>query len=84
MSWAVAIWKEQINGQTEEHDGLVPAKWLDEKKMILWWPKGLHVLKRVNETPKKEWKKYQLVKVKLRSGQFKTIFLKITTHKILF
>ena len=37
MSWAVAIWKERINGNLEEVDGVVPSKWVNEEEKILWW-----------------------------------------------
>ena len=32
MSWAVAIWKERINGNLEEAHGVVPSKWVNEEE----------------------------------------------------
>ena len=29
MSWVVAIWKERINGNFEEVNGVVPSKWIN-------------------------------------------------------
>ena len=34
MSCAVAIWKEILNGNFEEVDGVVSSKWTNEKKNI--------------------------------------------------
>ena len=56
MSWAVAIWKERINGNLEEVVGVVPSKWVNEKEKILWWPPGLHVIKKQNTSPEPHWK----------------------------
>ena len=36
MSWTVAIWKERINRNLEEVDGVVPNKWVNEEEKILW------------------------------------------------
>ena len=32
MSWEVSIWKERINGNFEEIDGVAPSKWVNEKE----------------------------------------------------
>ena len=46
MSWAVATWKERINGNLEEVDSVVSSKWVNKEEKILWWPPGLHVIKK--------------------------------------
>ena len=68
MSWTVAIWKERINRNLEEVDGVVPNKWVNEEEKILWWPPGLHVIKKQNISSEPHWKKYELTRVKLTSG----------------
>ena len=68
MSWAVAIWKERINGNFEEVDGVVPSKWVNEKEKILWWLPGLYVIKKQNTSSEPHWKKHGLIRVELTSG----------------
>ena len=51
MTWAVAIWKERINGNLEEAHGVVPSKRVNEEEKILWWPPGLHVIRKQNTSP---------------------------------
>ena len=59
MSWAVAIWKESINGNLEEVDGLVLSKWVNEEEKILCWSPGLHVIKKQNISAELHWKKHE-------------------------
>ena len=68
MSWAVAIRKDRVNGNLEEGDGVVPSKWVNKEEKLLWWPPGLHVIKKQNTAPETQWKKYELTCVKLTSG----------------
>ena len=38
--------ERKIKGNLEEVDGVVPSKWANEEEKILWWPPGLHVIKK--------------------------------------
>ena len=59
---------------SEETVGALPAKWINVEKKIVWWPSDEKlVLKsyKNKEAPGQDWKTFQLVKVKVRSGNGK-------------
>jgi hypothetical protein len=67
--WARAVWLEN----NEEHEGTVPNVWVSEAKWTVYWPsssKESEVLKayKTRELPQEDWFKFQLIKVKFRSG----------------
>ena len=70
MKWMVAVWLEKLpDGQVNEEEGPVPANWVDEDKATVAWPKSN--AKRLFDTrasPQRNWKLFDLVKVKCRSG----------------
>ena len=74
--WSRAVWKE---GDVEE-ELAVPSSWVSLEENLLYWPpKSINdqlALKSRRE-PTKNWRKYQLVKVKFTSGKLIYIFLKI-------
>ena len=65
MSWIRAVWKEG----TKEEEGTVPDLWIDEGFVL--WPPVPNSLKFLKERrkPTDKWKKFPLVKIKIKSGK---------------
>ena len=58
------------NGKEEEQKTVVPKRWVDEEKEILWWPNGVNVTCKKNSDPdKSQWLKFPLVKIVIE-GQY--------------
>ena len=64
MSWSRAVWQEK----TQEEEMTIPTVWIQDG--YVRWPEGLQVLKPFNQqlTPKDDWHKFKLIKVKLCTG----------------
>ena len=64
MSWSRAVWQEEI----QEEEMTIPTVWIQEG--YARWPEELQVLKAFNQqlTPKDNWHKFKLIKVKLCPG----------------
>ena len=64
MSWVRAVW---VEGDTEE-EGTVPDTWAKEN--MLFWPPVANSLRYLKERkePTDKWKKFPIIKIKLRSG----------------
>eukprot|EP00914_Ancora_sagittata_P029421 GHVO01058196.1.p1 GENE.GHVO01058196.1~~GHVO01058196.1.p1 ORF type:complete len:193 (-),score=26.47 GHVO01058196.1:339-917(-) len=62
--WTRAAWLEK----GKPYEGVVPSKWVIEDQ--IWWPHGRDVSKQVEEMrePLATWRRFDLVKVKLRSN----------------
>ena len=66
MAWARAVWNED----GKSFAGTCPYNWIDEEKKVLRWPVKINSLRAMNEerTPEENWRTFQLIKIKLRSG----------------
>ena len=64
MSWSRAVWQEE----TQEEEITIPTVRIQDRSVR--WPEGLQVLKAFNQqlTPKDNWHKFKLIKVKLCTG----------------
>ena len=64
MSWSRAVWQEE----TQEEEMTIPTVRIQD--CCVRWPEGLQVLKAFNQqlTPKDNWHKFKLIKVKLCTG----------------
>ena len=64
MSWLRAVWQEE----TQEEEMTIPTVQIQDR--CVRWPEGLQVLKAFNQqlTPKDNWHKFKLIKVKLCTG----------------
>ena len=64
MSWSRAVWQEK----TQEEEMTIPTVLFQDG--YVRWPEGLQVLKAFNQqlTPKHDWHKFKLIKVKLGTG----------------
>ncbi|KAL7370249.1 hypothetical protein ABVT39_023614 [Epinephelus coioides] len=68
MAWVRVAWKERDH----EEGGVVPASWVDIDKKLVFWPNIFNAAKFINERrePADGWKRFILVKVKLRSDDY--------------
>ena len=64
MSWSRAVSQQE----TQEEEMTIPTVWIQDG--YVRWPEGLQVLKAFNQqlSPKDNWHKFKLIKVKLRTG----------------
>ena len=73
--WAKAVWREDPTTQ-DETVGTLPESLIEVNKKIVWWPNDEKLVLKCyknKETPRQEWKKFQLVKIKSKSGNAKFI-----------
>ena len=64
QKYTICVFIEEVNGLKDEQKTVVPMRWLDPKKKILWWPKGINVTsKKFSDPDEKSWNSYELVEV---------------------
>ncbi|XP_026094139.1 uncharacterized protein LOC113066474 [Carassius auratus] len=69
MAWVRAVWQEK----KRQEEGTVPDTWVDPNNMLLYWPNVANATKYLKERrpPSDSWRKFPLVKEKMRSDYFK-------------
>nr|XP_047144124.1 uncharacterized protein LOC124817748 isoform X2 [Hydra vulgaris] len=65
MIWASTVWIENY----EEIEDVVPRRWINTEKKILFWPSGISYHRAVNDEMDADetWDKYKLIKIKFES-----------------
>ncbi|XP_048044336.1 uncharacterized protein LOC125267076 isoform X4 [Megalobrama amblycephala] len=68
MAWVRAVWQEK----KRQEEGTVPDSWVDPKNMLLYWPNVANATRYLKERrpPSDSWRKFPLVKEKMRSDYF--------------
>ncbi|XP_049904305.1 uncharacterized protein LOC126392747 isoform X2 [Epinephelus moara] len=68
MSWVRAVWQEK----KRQEEGTAPDTWVDMEAKIMFWPCVSNAVKHLEEwrKPKDGWRKFPLIKVKMRSDNF--------------
>nr|XP_047145571.1 uncharacterized protein LOC124818600 [Hydra vulgaris] len=71
MIWARAVWIENY----EEIEDVVPRKWIDTEKKLLFWPAGVSYRRAVKEEMDVDetWNKYKLIKIKFESDNMEEL-----------
>lgn len=71
MSHCRAVWLEPVNkdGELAEFEMTIPTYWVVGQQV--YYPHHLNVKRSYNnmEHPKDDWKKFRLVKIKVRGGK---------------
>ncbi|XP_065665202.1 uncharacterized protein LOC136071752 [Hydra vulgaris] len=71
MIWARAVWIENY----EEIEDVVPRKWIDTEKKLLFWPAGVSYRRAVKEEMDVDetCNKYKLIKIKFESDNIEEL-----------
>ena len=66
MAWVKVVWHEE----GKVYSDTIPSSWVDETTKKVKWPVGIAALRAMNENraPGEDWKEFDLLKIKLRSG----------------
>ncbi|CAM4572385.1 unnamed protein product [Leuciscus chuanchicus] len=69
MAWVRAVWQER----KRQEEGTVPDSWVDTENMLLFWPNIVNATRHLKERrkPSEGWRKFPLLKEKMRSDDFK-------------